>query len=86
MKKLGDIARTARDLILELAGVDVIQIKMTPVVAFREPDEFVRRRKITPVHTTVPRLEEVRCMFVKNLAHIAGLSVRHAQPFIPVIA
>ena len=43
-QQLRDVAFAGRDRVLQLAGVEVVQIKMPPVVALRKPDHFVRCR------------------------------------------
>src|SRR6202022_1138783 len=42
-EKLRDVAFSARDLALECAGREIVQIELCPVVALREPDHFVGR-------------------------------------------
>ena len=46
-----------RDLVLQLAGLQIVQIQLAPVVALGEPDHLVRRGQVSPVHPSVARLE-----------------------------
>ena len=48
-QQLRDVAFAAGDLALQLAGLEVVEIELAPVVALGEPDHFVRRRQVAPV-------------------------------------
>ena len=66
----------ARDLSLQLAGVEIVEVELAPVVALRVPDHFVRRPQHAPAGA---RLEVRRHRFLEHRAHRAGRRVGDAQ-------
>jgi hypothetical protein len=75
---LRDVALARGDGVLELAGGEIVQIEVSPVLSFREPDEFIGRRNIPPVDPPVAGFEERRDGFLKHFANRAGRRVGHA--------
>ena len=86
MQHLRDVAVAVRDLILQLAGGQVVEIHLAPVVALAEPQNLVRLRQVLPVDLAVAALEELRRRLGHHLAHIAVRGIGHAQPLLLVIA
>ena len=62
-----------------MAGLQIVQIQLSPVIAFREPDDFVRGRQVPPVHAAIARLEERRDPFFHDGTDRAGRRVGEAQ-------
>src|SRR5579863_641236 len=56
-QKLSDVSFPRCNFILELACLQIIEIEMPPVVALREPKDFIRRREIAPIGKIVSRFE-----------------------------
>ena len=52
-EQLCDVAVAGRDLVFELAGLQIVEIELTPIVALRKPDHFIRRRQVSPVDAAV---------------------------------
>ena len=86
IEDLGDVAGTTGDLVLQLAGAEVVEIEIAPVVTLAEPEDFVRFGKILPVDFAVAALIELRDGFVHHLAHGSSLGVGNTQPLLLVIA
>ncbi len=85
-EKLGHVSVAGRDRVLERARVQIVEIELTPVVAFGEPDDLVRFRQIPPVDAPVARLVERRRRLVEDVADRAGRRVGHAELLMLVIA
>src|ERR1019366_2247937 len=50
---LGDVPLALGDLVLELAGLGIIEVEMAPVVALAEPEDLAGLRQIMPVDAAV---------------------------------
>ena len=85
-QQLRDVAFAAGDLALQLAGLQVVEIELAPVVALGEPDDFVRCGQVAPVDAPVARLEEGRDGFLEHVADAAGRRIRHAQRRLLVVS
>jgi hypothetical protein len=83
---LGDVAGAGGDLVLELAGGEVVEIHLAPVVAFGEPEEFVRGGQVVPVDLAVTALEELWRGLGVDVADVAGGGVGDAQPLLFMVA
>src|SRR5437868_9504271 len=71
---------------LQLTRGEVVQIKLTPVVALREPDHLVRRGQSTPIGHSVARLVLGGYVFAEYVANRSGRSIGDAQHLVLVIA
>ncbi len=83
---LCDVAFAVGDLVLELAGGEVVEIHLAPVVALAEPEDLVGLWQILPVDLVVAALEELRRGFGHDFANVAGFGVGHAEPLLLVVA
>src|SRR5690606_232025 len=70
---------TARDRVLELAGLQIVEVKVAPAAAFRVPDELVRLGQITPARAALAGFELRRALFVIDLSNVARVRVGNAQ-------
>src|ERR1039458_1963125 len=77
-QNLGDVARAVRDLVFELAGGEVVEVEIAPVVAFAEPQNFIGSGEIMPVDLSVAALEKFRCGLTHEFANIACRCVSNA--------
>ena len=68
-QELRHVARTTRDLALQLSGGEVMEVQLPPVVPLREPDHLVRRRQHAPVHLAIARLELRRHGLLEHVAN-----------------
>src|SRR6266550_8001272 len=84
--QLGDVPFPAGDLRLQPTGGEVVQIKLTPVVALREPDHLVRRGQSAPIGHSVARLVLGGYVFAEYVANCSGRSIGDAQHLVLVIA
>ena len=84
--ELRHVARTTRDLALQLARCEIVQVELAPIVSLREPDHFVGRGQHTPVGRTNPRLVLRQHDLLEHVAHRAGMRVGHAEVRLLVIA
>src|ERR1019366_1803507 len=82
----GDVPLAPGDLVLELAGLGIVEVEMAPVVALAEPDDFPGLRQVAPVDTAVATFEEGGDRFFEDAAHRAGGGVGDAQHFLFMIA
>src|SRR5260370_27057726 len=85
-QQLSDIPVAVGDLPLDLAGFEVAQVEMSPIVSLREPDQLARSRKITPIHASVSRFEEGRHLFIQPFPNCARGSVCHTKALLLVVA
>ena len=59
---------------------------MAPVVALGKPDDLVRRRKIVPVHASVPGFEKRLDVLREHVANLARRRVGDAHPLLAMAA
>ena len=85
-QQLRDVPLAGRDLMFQGTGLQVVQVQLSPVVALREPDHFVRCRQIAPVHASVSRLVERVDLLRQHGPHVTGCGVGDAQGRLLVIA
>ena len=85
-QQLGDVPLAFGDLVLELAGLRIVEVEMAPVVALAEPDELLRLRQEAPVDAPVAAFEEGGDLLFEYVAHGAGGGVGDPQDFLFVIA
>ena len=85
-QQLGDVPLALGDLVLQLAGLGIVEVEMAPVVALAEPDELLGLRQVTPVDAPVAAFEEGRDLLFEDVAHRAGGGVGDPQHFLFVIA
>ena len=64
--------KAAGDLRLELTRAQIVQIELSPIVAFGKPYDFVRRRKESPVRPIVAAFEVGFDLLVDDIAHLAA--------------
>src|SRR5215471_9907069 len=70
----------ARDLVLQLAGGEIVEIKVSPVAAFGEPNNFVGASQVMPVRPARPARFILRSYFLfQHVAHLAGGGVRYPE-------
>ena len=81
-QQLRDVALAAGDRVLQPAALQIVEIQVAPVVAFREPDDLVRGRQIAPVDLAVARLEKRRDALFHQVAHDAARRVGDAELFV----
>ena len=84
--ELRDVPFAAGDLALELAGGEIVQIELAPVVALREPDHFVRCRQNAPVDGAVAGFVLGRDIFAKDVTHGSSPGIGDAKHLVLVIA
>src|SRR6202044_18621 len=75
-----------RNRMLQLSRACVVQIQVSPVLALREPQNFLSLGEITPVHMVIPALEESWYRLCERIANRAGGRIRYAHRFYFVIA
>ena len=81
------VAAAARDTVLQLAGGQVVQVQVDPVVALRPPDQLVRRRQHPPQVLGHRRIADLRRhLLLEQRADGAGLRVGDTHPRRLVIA
>ena len=85
-EQLRDVPVAVGDLVLQLAGRDVVKVEVAPVVFLGEPDELVRSGEIVPVDLVVAGLIELGCGLSHHLADVAGVGVRKPHPLLLVVA
>ena len=83
---LRDVAVAVGDLVLELAGGEVVEVEIAPVVALAEPEDFIGGGQIVPVDLAVAALEELGRGLGHDFADFAGGGVGDAEPFLLVFA
>ena len=86
VEHLGYIAGTMRDLIFELAGGQVVEVEIAPVVALAEPENLIRVGQRMPIHFSVAALIKLGRRLAHHFAHFAGRGVGDAEPLLLVIA
>ena len=86
VQHFGHIAIAMRDLILQRTRRHVVQIHLPPVVAFAEPQQLVRPRKIPPVLLAHTTFKIRRNLLRHHLAHVASGRIGHAHPLLLVVA
>ena len=87
VKHLSHVAVAVRDLVLQRARSQVVEIHLAPVVTLREPQDFVRPGEIAPVlRLVVAALEVGHDLFGHHLANVSARGVGDAQPLLLVIA
>src|SRR4029077_4684440 len=86
VEHLCDVALAARDRALLAARLEVVEIKMAPVVGLPEPAPLVRSGQEPPVDAAVARLEERFGFLFQDVAHRAGGRVGDSQLLVAVIA
>ncbi len=84
--QLRDVAFAAGQLALLLAGLEIVQIQLAPVVALRKPDRFVRTGERLPVDPSVAGFEERLTFLLEHFADGAGSGVGHAQVGLLMVA
>ena len=85
-QQLGDVPLAFGDLVLELAGLGIVEVEMSPVVALAEPEELPGLRQVIPVDAAVAAFKEGGDFFLQDVAHHAGGGVGNAQHFLFMIA
>jgi hypothetical protein len=86
VEDLGDVAFAVRDLVLELAGGEVVEIEIAPVVALAEPEDLVRGGQVVPVDLAVAALEELGRGLGPSLRELRRCGVGDAEPLLLVVA
>src|SRR5271170_6088127 len=72
---LRDIAVTMGNLVLELAGREVVEIEIAPVIALAEPENLVRLWQIMPIDHVVAALVKLRNRLAHHLANFSSRGV-----------
>ena len=85
-KDLRDIAVSVGDLAFELAGGEVVEIEIAPVVALAEPEDLIGFGQIVPVDFAVAAFVELGGGFAHDFADFAGGGVGYAEPLLLVVA
>src|SRR5436309_10440199 len=78
-ESLRDISFAGSDGILELTGLEVVEIELAPIVALGEPKDFVGSRKKAPVRPIAAAFEIRFHFFVDHIANASGHGIRHAE-------
>ena len=76
----------AGDLIFELTGRQIVEVKVTPAVAFGEPDKFVGRRQITPARRPLARFKLCRADLFVHVSDRTGCCIGNTKILFFVIA
>ena len=80
------IALAARDSMLFAPGRQVVQVEMSPVLAFGKPDHFVGGGHVPPIHRAISGFKEGRDLLFENVADITAFRVGDAKVLLLVIA
>ena len=81
-----DVARPFRDLALQRAGREIVEIEVAPVVALGEPEHLVRRGQHAPVGHAVAGLVLRGHRLTHDVAHGTSHRVGDAERRLLVIA
>ena len=82
---LRDVAISMRNLVLQLACGQIIQIHLAPIIPLAEPQQLIRLRKVLPVHLVVAAFVELRRRLAHHVAHVASRRIGNAHPFLLMI-
>src|SRR5688572_32009352 len=85
-KQPGDVTLAARDLVLQLAALQIVEIEVAPVVFLREPDRLITLGQVAPVDVIVAGFEEGLALFLEDLPNDARCGIRNAQVGLLMVA
>ena len=79
IQHLNDVPFPGCDLVFEPAGLKIVEVKLSPVVAFGKPDHLVGGGQEMPIGMIVAAFE-VRCyLFLENVPNLARRGVGQSE-------
>ena len=76
---LRNITLTARDRSLQFSGLEIIEVKVAPVITLREPDHLTGAWKNSPIRAVLPALEKGRHFFLDDVPDVPIPDVTHTK-------
>src|SRR5215471_5253819 len=80
-----DVTFAGRNRILELS-VEIVKVKLAPIVPLGKPDHLIRVGQVAPVDGTVTGLVVGWNLFLQNVVDVTGRGIRYAQILLFTIA
>ena len=83
---LRNVTLPSGDRILEVSGLEIIEVEIAPIVTLREPNDRVGTWKESPIRTVCSSFEIGRDLFVDDISDGAFDGVSHSKSCALVIA
>ena len=83
---LRNVTLTARDRTLQAPGLKIVEVKLAPVIALREPNDLIRAWKKSPVRAVLPALEIGRDSFLDDVSDASLDSISYTKSSAFVVA